>query len=135
MPNQVCTKCGEEKPSNAFYARANVNLTAKKYLSSWCKECVKEVKDPVKARNSHLKRTYGITELEYNEMFNKQEGCCAICKRHQSEFTKALNIDHNHEFNFNRGLLCWNCNTIIGKAHEDVDILQSVIDYLHEWEI
>src|SRR5674476_255535 len=57
---------------------------------------------------------YGITQIEYKEMFKRQEDCCAICGRHQSLFKRRLHVDHNHETGKVRSLLCGRCNTGLG---------------------
>lgn len=90
----------------------------------------KENKDYFKERR--LLSVYGITLEEYNTLLEKQKGCCAICKRHQSFFKKALHVDHNHFNNKIRGLLCYSCNTLIGHAKEDIQILKTSIKYLKE---
>ena len=78
----------------------------------------------------HLKRKYGITPEQYNQMFDEQNGCCAICGKHQSEFKRIFSVEHNHTTCEVRGLTCQNCNTIIGHAHDDITILQKAIIYL-----
>ncbi len=65
-------------------------------------------------RNAALQSNYGITLNEYNRMFQIQGGMCAICKRHQSEFKKALHVDHNHKTGKVRSLLCAKCNVLVG---------------------
>lgn len=77
-----------------------------------------------------IKHTYGISIDDYNKMFINQEGRCAICKTHQSELPKGLHIDHCHKTNKVRGLLCFKCNSGIGKLNDDVEILKSAIQYL-----
>ncbi len=42
--------------------------------------------------------------------FEKQKGCCAICKKPQSAFKNRLALDHNHKTGKLRGLLCYYCN-------------------------
>jgi hypothetical protein len=44
-----------------------------------------------------------------------------------------LSIDHNHETGEVRELLCGDCNTAIGMAKEDPEILQAMISYLKRW--
>lgn len=78
-----------------------------------------------------LKNRYGITTEEYNKLFDKQNGCCATCGKHQSEFKKALVVDHNHNTGEVRGLLCSPCNHIIGLCYEDIIILNNIINYLN----
>lgn len=83
-------------------------------------------------RNSMLKKSYGITLEDYNKMFLLQKGCCKICNRHQSEFKRALAVDHNHETKKIRGLLCPSCNTGIGHLQDSIDILKKAIEYLEQ---
>jgi len=86
-------------------------------------------------RQSHLKTKYGLSIQEYNKMFEKQEGCCAICKRHQSSLKGVLNVDHNHLTNDIRGLLCTKCNSYIGYIDEDFNVLKRMIDYFEMYKL
>ena len=65
-------------------------------------------------------------------MFNKQEGKCLICGHHQNEFKRRFDVDHNHITGKIRGLLCINCNLIIGNAYENINTLKEIIDYLNK---
>lgn len=44
-----------------------------------------------------------------------------------------MHIDHDHEFDVARGLLCRDCNLILGLAQEDPRRLEAILDYLAEW--
>lgn len=81
-----------------------------------------------------LKVNYGITLKDYNKMWELQEGCCAICRKHQSEFTQRLHVDHCHSTGKIRSLLCFNCNTGIGQLKEDIEILKEAIKYLEKYK-
>jgi hypothetical protein len=83
-------------------------------------------------KNSYFKNTYGITIDDYNEMFAEQNGCCAICSGHQSEFKKSLAVDHCHETGIVRGLLCDHCNLALGKFKDDLNLVKSAARYLSE---
>jgi len=83
-----------------------------------------------KERNRNRFYKYGITPDEYNELFNAHDGCCWICGAHQSNFSVALYIDHDHETKKIRGLLCQSCNFLLGFSKDNVDILQKAIKYL-----
>lgn len=85
------------------------------------------------SRKRDLAKSYGITVERYNEMFNEQEGNCAICGLNQENFTKRLYVDHNHDTNEVRSLLCVNCNMLIGHAMEDIGTLEESIKYLKKW--
>lgn len=90
-------------------------------------------------------RRYGLTIEQYKQMFVDQNNMCAIC--HQPEtriFTQRsinkemqiakLCLDHCHVTNKVRGLLCHDCNTAIGKMKDNIDRLQSAINYLKKHE-
>ena len=81
-------------------------------------------------RGYSLKRIYGITPEDYNNIFLKQDGKCAICGVHQSEFKRPLVVDHNHITGEIRSLLCNSCNSVIGFSYESIDIMRKAIEYL-----
>lgn len=64
------------------------------------------------ARISKLKVAYGVTVVEYNRMFDAQEGLCACCN--DPEYTKQLAVDHCHVTGRVRALLCHQCNNNLG---------------------
>jgi hypothetical protein len=86
------------------------------------------------AAAAHRRRRYGISEAEYQELLEKQAGVCAICGREEAATyrgkIKRLAVDHDHETEEIRGLLCSNCNRMIGLAAEDPAVLQNAIRYL-----
>ncbi len=90
-------------------------------------------KNPEYRKNVKLKNKFGITLNDYNDMFAAQSGCCKICGKHQQEFKKALCVDHCHTTGKVRALLCNNCNTMIGMAFENKEILLNGIKYLEEY--
>lgn len=75
-------------------------------------------------------KKYGIDFAIYNKMFKEQEGCCGICKRHQSEFDSRLVVDHNHETGKVRGLLCFQCNTALGLLKENKQSVMNMVIYI-----
>lgn len=125
MATYICNKCGKEKDSSEFYIKKNG-----KVHSYVCKECVKErykqwrnnnlsQSSETKRKYMLLKR-YDITIEEYEEMFNRQEGKCAICGIHENDTKpgpfgiKRLCVDHDHNTGEVRKLLCNNCNSRLG---------------------
>jgi hypothetical protein len=94
---------------------------------------------PEAARHHGLKHLYGISVAEYNQMLADQGGVCAVCKRPETGKTpyggpiKPLSVDHNHETNQVRGLLCTQCNYMIGHCRESEDILLAGAAYLRKY--
>ena len=73
---------------------------------------------------------FGITLDQYQEMFKKQNGRCAICTEPQSKRKLAFSVDHDHKTKQIRDLLCGQCNVAIGMFQENIEILEKAIQYL-----
>lgn len=58
-------------------------------------------------------------------MVLKQGGRCAVCGEE-----KKLHVDHCHDTGKVRGMLCFACNTGIGKLKDDPDLLLAAHRYL-----
>jgi len=84
----------------------------------------------LKNQDSLLISRYGITKEDYNLMFEKQNGNCAICCKHQSLFKKSLHVDHCHSTNRVRGLLCSKCNQAIGLFKDSQESMLRACKYL-----
>lgn len=111
-----CKKCGINFSTND---NRKIYCTRDCYRTDW-----------VKMREYDYQSTYGISIAEYNELFTEQDGCCAICDRHQSEFKRRLAVDHCHDKGRIRGLLCHNCNLALGRFMESPEILKSALEYV-----
>lgn len=79
-----------------------------------------------------LLRRYGISLAVYDEMLRAQNDACAICGRVPDKGDRRLSVDHDHTTNAVRGLLCNNCNLLIGLSRESPKILANAISYLKE---
>jgi hypothetical protein len=103
---------------------------SKKESDAVCRKRFAE-NNPTKSKEYALKYKYGITLEDYNIMLFEQDGCCAICGIHHTEIKKSLHVDHCHTTGKVRGLLCYSCNTILGHAQDDINILKKTIKYLN----
>lgn len=131
-----CSTCSESKPLSEFYKHRRDGYT------NDCKKCCKQRssnwyqknKDVARknTRASHLRRTYGITIEQYEELLAKQFFCCAVCARHQDEFDRNFAVDHNHKTREIRGLLCNNCNHRLIGRHTDGQLLRAMADYVEQ---
>jgi len=87
-------------------------------------------KDKANNRRCAL-RKYGLTPKSFDDLLKSQSGCCAICRTDQPNGPgKKLMVDHCHSTNIVRGLLCCNCNFLIGHSKEDASILHAAAKYL-----
>lgn len=87
---------------------------------------------PDYARNTNLRRNYGITLDDYNRLAEEQGGKCIICGRvpEGKHNQGRLHVDHDHKTGKVRGLLCSHCNRGLGFLGDSPDILRRAAAYL-----
>ena len=83
-------------------------------------------------RAGHLKRKYGITIEQYDELLAAQGGKCAICRR-EPRPDISLHLDHDHETGQLRGILCFRCNNALGDFDDDVSLLRAAVRYIESY--
>ncbi|MEV7885418.1 endonuclease VII domain-containing protein [Streptomyces sp. NPDC002817] len=111
-----CQGCGLSKPHSDWHRKAS----ATDGFASRCKACRAE-----RGRQDHLKRRYGMTEAEYDELVASQKGLCVICLK-----APAVHVDHCHKTGRVRGVLCFNCNSGLGLLRDDPEAMSRAADYL-----
>lgn len=106
-----------------------------------CKDCWNVARrqsyNPAVQRGYSLKRRYGITSEQFDQMLAMQGGC-AICGRTESN-GKYWHVDHDHRCcptdasscgDCIRAILCHGCNTALGNINDNVETLRRMIAYL-----
>lgn len=86
-------------------------------------------KNPDRWRSHRLRHQYGITLDQYREMLKSQGGVCAICKK-ECISGRSLAVDHDHETDKVRQLLCANCNRGLGFFQDSPELLKIASAYL-----
>src|SRR5215471_6051774 len=84
-------------------------------------------RDKTKKRDQQLRRDYGISLQDFDAILAHQGGACAICRE---RFTRTPHVDHDHDTRVVRGLLCSQCNRGLGCFDDDVEIMESAVEYL-----
>lgn len=122
IKTRVCTFCRIEKLLIEFNKHNGRNSDN---VQDWCKQCRRE--------NISITK-YGISTIE--EIL-KQNNICLICKQKFiiGDFKKDPNIDHNHLTGKFRGILCKECNILLGMAKDNIQILIKAIEYLKNNQI
>lgn len=157
---KTCRKCGEVKALDDFF-KASKGLHGRK---GSCKACNAQDQFERKAnwseerraahisdyttrnaaktsedwRRELLRAKYKMTLEDYDNLFDAQDGCCALCKRPQSEFVKTLAVDHDHSCcpgskscgKCIRGLLCQPCNQALGLLQDNADLMIAASEYV-----
>jgi DNA-directed RNA polymerase subunit RPC12/RpoP len=84
-------------------------------------------------RRHRLKKCYGLSLEDFDLLLASQDYKCAICKKHNEEELEQLgsnlSVDHNHETQEIRGLLCRSCNFLI-RNHVTPEIFYKAAEYL-----
>ena len=128
-----CPACGETKPFSDF---AQSKSVGQRGCSTYCKAC--NVKRMVKWQRDNRERyrervrnwRFGVTTKQWNEIFEKQGRCCALCRSDHSNSKYDWQSDHNHETGQFRGILCLPCNIALGMFEERLlPIMERVEDY------
>jgi hypothetical protein len=127
----VCLECNQPQWSCEVYS----STIRKKKATCVCKPCHKRKYREAGERRGDLRernwRNRGIefTQAEYDIMLAEQDGKCAGCNGECST-GRALCLDHDHATGRVRGLLCFNCNSLLGKVKDDPLHLMRLASYL-----
>lgn len=77
-----------------------------------------------------IRRQYGISYDQYEQLIKAQGGGCAICGRTKEPDGRKLSIDHDHATGLTRGVLCYACNKALGLFYDKKDLLLNAHNYL-----
>lgn len=154
VKTKICNTCGE-------------TFIAEKYLYGKCRPCANKATNATRAirmsnpeyretynakqreykkrkprsyakrKEQWLRYKYNMTQQDYDNLLESQNGVCAICKQ-VCKSNKMLAIDHDHNCcpgdkscgQCIRGLLCANCNGAIGMLQEDPIIIKRAMEYI-----
>ena len=133
----ICAACRETKDATAF----GIDRALPRGRKYSCRECVNAKRRGgyhVENRRYYLKSRYGLTVEEFEDLYDRQGGRCAICNRvpikrsggGRARESIGLFVDHDHTTGVVRGLLCHQCNVAIGHFREDPALLRQAILYL-----
>lgn len=150
----LCVTCRKEKDQNLFHKHMLKNSTPrcktctkiclKKYRENNPEQFLKTQKEHRQKNKEHysnvihrskLRIYFDMTLEEYNELLEKQNYTCAICKNPETKKSKSgtlcrLSVDHCHTSGIIRGLLCDKCNLSLGGFKDSIQTLESAIQYL-----
>lgn len=116
------------------YKENNIEKINEYYRTKY-KDSSKRQNDAKENTRKRRLKKYGITEIEYNELLEKQDHKCAICLNKEkitmkNGISRKLSIDHDHITGKVRALLCRNCNVAIGLLQDNPYLCQRAGQYL-----
>ncbi len=86
----------------------------------------------------NLRKKFGITVEQYDELLEKQDHSCAVCGKHVTEFNQKFAVDHAHTESDHvpagmiRGLLCYPCNNMLIGKRTNPDVFEKAANYLRQ---
>lgn len=145
MSVKRCTRCDVERELGDFTRDSG----RPDGLAQWCRECWKSYRQQAQIRKKsneymrkwaagnrqkmqgyRLRHRYGLEPEEYAQLLEIQGGVCAICHRDPNDSKETLAVDHCHQAQVIRGLLCDRCNRGIGLLGDDPANLEAAAEYI-----
>lgn len=144
---KICVKCKQKKQQDEFVK----NKSRKDGFEKCCKMCwSKYYSNPAnkerhsahhkkyrnkpevleRSKDIKLQKRYGITLKDYYSILDQQNNRCAICLNDKVNGPGRFRVDHDHKTGKVRGLLCFKCNTMLGNAKDDANVLINAAHYL-----
>lgn len=150
--NNKCAVCllesteqlGRNKKAHLYVDHDHKTSKIRGLLCRSCNFGIGQAKDGIKILNSAIEYlrgeyttyAYPVSRSQYKKLCNIQRDICKICGekdiRKNRDGSIKLVIDHCHETNVVRGLLCNPCNTLLGSAKDSVEILHKMTEYLQK---
>lgn len=120
-----CPECGAEVPLT------DIGRQTRKYCSFACKQAAHARRWRERHPDYMRQYNYGLSPEEYAALLESQNGACAICGRAEwGKHVEAPCVDHDHETNAVRGILCGHCNRGLGYFRDDPNLLIAASRYL-----
>jgi len=118
-----CKSCGGEHEQNSRQIKRNsAPMSCENYKPpNW---------SGLEREDNIIRKRYGISMAQFSSLLAAQNNGCAICQKPIEAIRRRMNIDHCHDTNEVRGILCSGCNTGLGHLGDNVAGLQRAISYL-----
>jgi len=129
-----CSKCKTEKPLSEFYNSKSGEHGKHHYCKVCHSKLAKRCYSHEKSSKRQVFRRYGLSLEDVDKMFLSQDKKCKICQTQNTKILVhgGLYVDHCHESGKVRGLLCRDCNMMLGLCKDKTDILYNAIVYLNK---
>lgn len=85
-----------------------------------------------KISEQQRKRKYGLSQQDWDVMFEAQGRKCKGCETDTPGSKYGWHTDHCHTTNKVRGILCHHCNLALGNVKDSISTLRRLASYLEE---
>lgn len=131
---KFCSRCQAYKVF-AEFSGSGTKSRNRGNVQAYCRECRpiylrenyrRDGKGLERVRRKSLSRNYGLTQNEYQVMFERQMGLCALCGQ-APEAGQILQVDHCQRTKLVRERLCPSCHKLLGNARDTPEILKKAM--------
>ena len=132
----MCNACYSARQCAYYHAdpegakKKNTNRLQR--MALWDEDRRKKERDS--SYNRQLRKKYGIDLKSLQLILEAQNGCCAICHKplpsSSAENRRDRHLDHCHLTGKIRGVLCQNCNRMLGMSGDSGYVLRNAADYI-----
>ena len=105
---------------------ADCHPNRKHYSCGQCQTCYNKAR-PYNWRERNLYTKYRLYPRDYDKLIQDQSGKCALCRKFVAP--KKFTVDHDHDTNRVRGLLCMGCNIALA-GYEKLSMNPRLTRYL-----
>lgn len=119
----------ERKVKGSACIRCRLNRTRSRNRNRWENDPVYRAKESARNKRRNPSRKLVGGAEGYDKLLAQQGEVCAICRK-PCRTGRELAVDHCHGTGKGRGLLCFHCNTGIGKLNDDPELLKRAVVYL-----
>lgn len=137
---RVCSKC--QLPKTWFYKDSR-RVSG---LQAQCRDCQVDASRKRYQRKSHIDkaqviqrvkvsrdfRRYGLLDGQRDQLLQAQNHRCALCRSDSPGSTHGWHVDHDHQTNQVRGILCAKCNMGLGILGDSINSLEKAVLYLKQ---
>lgn len=140
LQERWCPRCKKMQPATDFGGATSPYC--KPHAAEWMRKNRKD--RPAAYTRIERLRNYGMTVEQWEAIFEAQGRRCKICGCTEpgGPGVAGWHVDHDHACcparkrscgKCWRGILCSNCNHVLGNARDDPVILQAALDYLRAY--
>lgn len=135
-----CPNCGGQKTRESKQCKkCRTKYTDRGHMNAaqWHNAYRRTPVGRLNVRRGNLKK-YGLTPEQYDDILIEQDNKCASCGKEETAKNQfgpiSMAVDHDHNTNKFRGLLCMRCNRSLGMLNDSVETIEKLLAYRRKFE-
>ena len=135
----ACRKCKRHLSYTAYHEMESCTYGRRKTCVDCTREQLRAKRKPHMEKWAKVRKNFSITRDQFDAIFEAQGFGCGVCGSTDPRSPRGWCIDHDHDCcpqpgrscgKCIRGVLCTNCNLMLGHARDETERLSAGIAYL-----